>query len=232
MKLIIFDIDGTLLYSNRIDSKCFATTYEEFYQRPFPTLDWTYFPHVTDTTIFGTLIKDHFGREVEAAERDAFEASYVEKLQAARAKRPADFREVPGAADMIAYLQQQADIAVAIGTGGWLRPARVKLGHIGVDHERLVVSAADGHVRRESILEAAITKTEQQVGSIDRIVYVGDAVWDVHTTRNMNLPFIGIRRMGDAAKLLDLGAAEVLTDFSDRTLFLDALARAEPPKLV
>jgi len=49
--LVIFDIDGTLLYSNKVDSQCFADTYEELYSEPFPTIDWTKFPHVTDDTI-------------------------------------------------------------------------------------------------------------------------------------------------------------------------------------
>ena len=31
--LLIFDVDGTLVYSNRIDSQCFAATYEALYNK-------------------------------------------------------------------------------------------------------------------------------------------------------------------------------------------------------
>ena len=35
MPLIIFDVDATLVYSNKLDSKAFAQTYEDIYQLPF-----------------------------------------------------------------------------------------------------------------------------------------------------------------------------------------------------
>ena len=50
--LIIFDIDGTLVYSNKVDSKCFSETYQQIYGEPFPSIDWRVYPHVTDHTIF------------------------------------------------------------------------------------------------------------------------------------------------------------------------------------
>jgi len=52
--LYLFDIDGTLLFSNKVDSKCFAQTFEEEYKQEFPSIDWNEFPHVTDHTIFRT----------------------------------------------------------------------------------------------------------------------------------------------------------------------------------
>ena len=69
---VIFDIDGTLLYSNKADSQCFADTYEEIYQKEFPTIDWRNYPHVTDTTIFQTVIQAQFGRAVEQKEVEVF----------------------------------------------------------------------------------------------------------------------------------------------------------------
>jgi len=51
MILIIFDVDGTLVFSEKLDSRCFAATYQEVYRIPFPTIDWRKYPHVSDTTI-------------------------------------------------------------------------------------------------------------------------------------------------------------------------------------
>jgi phosphoglycolate phosphatase-like HAD superfamily hydrolase len=228
MKFILFDVDGTLLYSNRIDSQCFATAYEVIYGEPFPTIDWTNFSHVTDTTIFREVIHQHFGRALEEGERERFEERYVALLRAKRAAKPEVFREVPGARAMVDHLMAQEDVLVGIGTGGWLVPAQVKLTHIGVPHEELIVSAANGHTTRESILGAAIAQAQAHAGSLDRVVYIGDAVWDVTTTRNMGIDFIGIRRQQDTDTLLSIGAREVLVDFRDQDLFLNALERAQP----
>lgn len=230
MIYVIFDVDGTLLYSNRIDSLCFASTYEQIYEQPFPSIDWRTYPHVTDTTIFNTVIARQFGRQVEEEELLHFQAIYIKGLQAARIADPGQFREVPGAGIMIDYLLGHPDYRVGIGTGGWAGPAQVKLAHIGVPHEALVLSGADGQPTREGILQRAIAEGEKKWGTPDRIVYIGDAIWDVQTTRNLQLNFVGIRRENDHELLYESGAGIVLTDYSDQKLFLDALTRAEPPK--
>ncbi len=39
MILVIFDVDGTLVFSEKKDSQAFADTYQMVYNRPFPTID-------------------------------------------------------------------------------------------------------------------------------------------------------------------------------------------------
>ncbi|MEZ4935868.1 MAG: hypothetical protein R2788_27500, partial [Saprospiraceae bacterium] len=58
----------------------------------------------------------------------------------------------------------------------------------------------------------------------------GDAIWDVQTTSNLSLNFIGIRREGDVEVLLQAGATTVLQDFSDHDQFMKAVYTATPPK--
>ena len=84
--LVIFDIDGTLVYSNKIDSQCFAQTYQRIYGLEFPTIDWTKYPHVTDTTIFKTVIRQHFDRAAEAEEMVEFQHEYVALLELTRCR--------------------------------------------------------------------------------------------------------------------------------------------------
>ena len=50
------------------------------------------------------------------------------------------------------------------------------------------------------------------------------------TTRNLAMNFIGIRREGDMEVLHREGATMVLQDFSNQTLFLQAILTATPPK--
>ncbi len=227
--LLLFDIDGTLVHSNKIDSQCFAHIYQTIYERPFPSIDWRVYPHVTDHTIFGTVIRDQFQREAEPQEIQHFQDQFVALLQQKRQRQPQDFMEVPGAKRIIARLLGEADFTVGIATGGWERPARLKLQHVGIPEHQLVLSGADEQIRREDILQKAIDATRAQHPHLERIVYLGDASWDVRTTRNMGLDFIGIRRAGDLEVLHELGAQVVIQDFLDYPTVLRAVAEARVP---
>lgn len=230
MELVIFDVDGTLVYSERRDSRCFAQAYEQLYSRPFPTLDWNKFPHVTDTTIFDTVIRQHFNRSHDPAEVPPFQELYLSLLRKNRQSQPHLFCEVPGAKTAVQSLGQKENQMIGIGTGGWQQPAALKLKHVGIEVDHRLLSGADGKINREAILQQTIDWAEEiNGGAVTRVVYIGDAVWDVRTTRNMQIDFVGVRRLGDVDKLLDAGAQEVIQDYQDKPLFEAAVARAKPP---
>ena len=101
--------------------------------------------------------------------------------------------------------------------------------HLGFDTSEMHMSFADGNYTREAILEGSISSARRQHADIERLVYVGDAVWDVKTCRNMAIPFVGIRRAGDVEVLHREGAAHVLTDYLDYRKFMDYVEKADSP---
>ena len=227
--LIIFDIDGTLLYSNRADSICFARTYESLYRQPLPSINWDEYPHVTDTTIFHALYRESFDCAPEPGEIEHFTDHFVASLREERRLRPDEFREVPSARTTVERLRKDDRFVVGIATGGWERPARLKLDHVQVHTDDLYMSFADNRFTREDIINATITAAQDHHPGISRIVYVGDAPWDVRTTRNMQLPLVGVRWKGDRDLLTNSGVQEVITDYEDYQGFLEAVERAQPP---
>jgi phosphoglycolate phosphatase-like HAD superfamily hydrolase len=227
--LLIFDIDGTLVYSNKVDSRCFAETYQQLFGKEFPSINWMDYPHVTDTTIFGSVFRNQFGREVEPAVLDHFKRRFVQRLQEARRDDPLNFQEVPGAVSTLDRLSQDPRFSVGVATGGFELPARYKLGYLGIDTTGFHMSFADEKTTREAIIQESLTQAERQEGPFERVVYLGDAIWDVRTTRNLSMNFIGIRRKGDVQLLTREGAAHVLQDFRDFDLLLDTVYQAEPP---
>ena len=229
MILIIFDVDGTLVYSERRDSRSFAATYELLYGRPFPTIDWHYFPHVTDTTIFGTLIREHFQRDHTESEVEYFQQFYLSRLDENRRLRPRHYCEVPGARDTWERLCRDKNFVLGVATGGWSRPARIKLAHVGITTEPHLLSGADGKATRDDILQEVIDRARHTYGRFERIVYVGDAGWDVVTTRRMQLNFVGIRYQHDLHLLQQAGASHVLPNYQDFDAFLQAVHEATTP---
>jgi phosphoglycolate phosphatase-like HAD superfamily hydrolase len=229
MWLIIFDVDGTLVHSDRRDSKTFDRTYREIYGQPFPSLDWSDFPHVTDDTMFKSAIRQHFERDVKANEITSFKRKYLEYLRASRKETPQHFKQVPGASDLVRNLLTREGISIGIATGGWREPAEVKLGHIQIPYQEIIITGADGKQTREEILLENMELSQTDSRSFDKVVYVGDAVWDVRTTRNLNLPFVGIRHRADKDVLLEAGAKTVIQDYLCPDTFLEAVRKATPP---
>ena len=219
---VLFDIDGTLLYSEKVDSRCFATSYEAIFGRAFPTIDWTKFAEVTDHVIFRTAFHDHFSRFPTEEERIVFEDHYLAALNSSRAAKPEEFREVPGAARIWQQLEADERFISGIATGGWRRPAAIKLAHVGIPAEQPFAGYANGKFSRVEILSEAIDLA-RAAHTIDQIIYVGDAVWDVTTTQKMGLPLIGVRRKGDHETLRRLGVERIITDFTPAQAFFNHL---------
>lgn len=229
---MLFDVDGTLVHSGRRDSSCFAQAYEEIYQKPFPSLDWHTFPHVTDHIIFGTCIRKHFNRGYSREEKYIFRTRYMSLLQKKREQEPAAFQSVPGAPELIAEMREREELIIAIATGGWSEPAQIKLKHVGIEPDELIISGGDWKETREDIVHDAINRVGKNENvPVDRVVYVGDALWDVITTANLNMDFVGVRHGGDFDVLREAGAEIVLRDFRERDAFFEAIDRACPPNV-
>lgn len=62
MKLVIFDIDGTLTRTSGVDDACFIPTLAEFFGTTDFDTDWSRYPHVTDSGILDRLSRRFRGR--------------------------------------------------------------------------------------------------------------------------------------------------------------------------
>ena len=63
--------------------------------------------------------------------------------------------------------------------------------------------------------------------SFSKIVYVGDAVWDVRTSKELHMPFVGIGK--NATRLQVEGARYVFPDYLNPGPFIQRLDDAQPP---
>jgi phosphoglycolate phosphatase-like HAD superfamily hydrolase len=230
VKLVLFDVDGTVLDNVGADDarylRAFAT---EFGITEIDT-DWSHYPHATDSCIARVLLAGRFGREATDAEIGRARDAYVVQLLAAAEAGEEVGRPTRGVAAAFEALGA-AGWRAGLATGGWRASALFKLSRSGLDVSHLPGAFADDHLSREGITSIAKERAESAAGrAAERVVYVGDAIWDLKASAALGLPFVGIAKGARADGLRAAGASVVLGDFADAAAFVDALDRAAPAR--
>ena len=228
-RLAIFDIDGTLTDTNAVDDECFLEAVAAEFALELADVDWSDAPHVTDASIARWLVERHCDRAPDDAEIERLVHRFVGSLERELARTPDRFAPIAGARNAFtALLSDGWDIALA--TGGWEPSARLKLKASGLHVPDMVLACANDAITREEIVRLARNRAAAiRSGSYDRVVSIGDGVWDVRTAANLELPFIGIATGEREAKLRAAGASVVLPDFRDLAAFRHAVATATSP---
>lgn len=232
MNLAIFDIDGTLTKTDHVDDICFVQALADAHGITDVNTDWAAYPHTTDSAILSYVFQEQLNRAPEQAEVQNFKRCFLGLLEDHRAKDSSLFTQIDGAGSMLRRLNQEAQWRAAIATGGWRVSATLKLTVAGIDVNEFPAAFADDGFSREQILQSAILKSQMQYEQLrfDRVVSVGDGLWDVRAARSMNFSFVGVGSGTNEEKLRRAGASHVLTDFSDYGKLLSSLSEADVPK--
>jgi phosphoglycolate phosphatase-like HAD superfamily hydrolase len=221
MNLVVFDVDGTLTETIGVDGECFVRSMAEVFGFEDVNTDWSSYRHATDSGILLEVHQMRTGRGPLVSEVIRFRKHFVTRLTQAWHESP--FAAVPGAAECISALSESEGYRVALATGGWRDSARLKMASAGMCYDDHPSASADDSIERETIISIARQRAIERHGEFERVVYVGDGVWDARACRNLELPFIGIGTGEQAKRLRQEGAAHVLPDFGDRDLFLQRL---------
>jgi phosphoglycolate phosphatase-like HAD superfamily hydrolase len=227
MNLVLFDVDGTLLDNPGEDDARYLRAFDAAFGIRDIDTNWARYPSATDSCITRELLARHFGRPATDDEIGRARAAYVAELHAAVASGENVGPPTRGVEAALAAMSMDGWSA-ALATGGWRASALLKLSHSRLPVMSLPGAFADDHLTREGIATIARERAEAAAGrAATRVVYVGDATWDVKACAALALPFVGIATGGRAERLRRAGAATVIEDFTND--FLDALDSAVAP---
>ena len=222
MKLAIFDIDGTLTETNEVDDECFVKAFAASHQVTDIETDWTKYTHVTDSRLVSEIFNQRLGRSPNEEDFLIFKSCFIENLNEFASNDKTLFAEVSNAKTMLEKLSLKKDWVIALATGSFYDSAKLKLEKAKMNIKDFPIGTADDAISREEILQTAIEKSLEKYGleEFEKIVSIGDGVWDVRTAKNLRLDFIGIASGKRAEALRDEGANYIIKDFRDYENFL------------
>jgi phosphoglycolate phosphatase-like HAD superfamily hydrolase len=179
VKLVLFDIDGTLIRTGGAGLRAFAETFGEVFNLPEATKTLQFAGRTDVSLVRECFLKN--GVEPTRENFDRFFAEYPVRLQRWLGTLPAEV--LPGIDSFLDDLYALPDRPViGLLTGNIRRGAELKLRRLGL-WERFELGAfADDHEDRNCIAAAARKRGEQKIGRTlhgDEIVVIGDTPHDV-----------------------------------------------------
>ncbi len=221
MKLVLFDVDGTLVNSHRFDADCYVRAVEDVLGVKDVDDDWSHYKHVTDQGVLAEIYRENFGREIGGETVERFKAEFMSTMRRRLEEAGEGLEPVPGAIEAFGAARSDKDLAAAVTTGCWRVSALFKLASAGFEIGNVPVFSSDDAVSREGIMRKALADATREETSPDKVVYIGDGVWDLAASRRMGFDFIAI---GEGWKELEArGAAKAFPDFTGLEAFLKAL---------
>src|SRR6266511_6208701 len=162
MHLVMFDIDGTLTETMKVDEECFARSFHAVFGFTDIDTDWSRYLRTTDSGIFHDVFTSRIGESPTAQEVSRFRQHFVQLLAAASLQSP--FAPVAGADRLLSRLTQGASHRVSLATGGWRDSARLKMASAGMCFEDHPAASADDAFDRESIIRLSRQRAAERYG--------------------------------------------------------------------
>ena len=207
--LYIFDIDGTLTDSISTYIKAITQVFSDLGLKDIDT-DYDNYLHHTDRY----ALAYNYERNMNKLITD--ELCYqVDELFARELQKYNPVTPIPGARETIQSLQNDK-IPFAYATGAFPMATIIKMKDAQIPCNEAILATSLYNMTREGLVQEAISKaqTHYNYSRFDRIISVGDGIWDYKTAQNLKLDFIGIG-LKNKEELLQAGCTHWMEDLTD-----------------
>ena len=227
-KLVLFDIDGTLLLSAGAGRRAILAALADHIP-DLARVEGIRFDGKTDPQIVTELLE----AAGDPAPRDAARvalvlARYVAHLEQELAVHGHRSRLMPGIPALLDALESEAGVVLGLLTGNVAPGARLKLRAAGLDPDRFLVGAfGSDHAERGALPLIAAQRAAPHFGWVPtgaEVVIIGDTPADVLCAACIGARTVAVATGGfGVLELESTGAHAVFADFSDLSLAREAI---------
>jgi phosphoglycolate phosphatase len=227
-RLVLFDIDGTLLSARGAPRRAFDRAMMQAYGTTGPIATHR-FDGKTDPQIARELLAAAgLADAVIDAGLPALWASYIRELRLELSQPDHETLVFPGIRVLLDTLEARTgDVVLGLLTGNIEPGASLKLASAGIRNRFRVGAFGSDCERREGLPPLAVARARDSVGitfSRREIVIIGDTPADVTCGRALGVRALGVATGRHAgAELLHAGADAVFADLSATAEVLDAI---------
>ncbi len=193
MKLLLFDIDGTLLRCGSQVRPIFKGAMKEVFGT-FASLEGYAFAGKTDPQIVTDLVREN---RLSDAELDAgmqrMRSVYSRRLAAGL--QTEGMTLLPGVIELLTHLRDRSEITIGLLTGNWRPCADVKLACLGLAGFFRFGAFGDDGPHRPDLVPAAWARAHAATGhrfAPSDTVIIGDSELDVACAQAHGVPSLGV----------------------------------------
>lgn len=192
MKLILFDLDGTILLSGGAGARAVCRACKKIYGIE-NAMDGIKPDGKTDITILREIFKA-MEKDFLLEEIDGLFSKYLIFLKDEVANSH-DYRVMPGIPELIKALSKREDIILGIATGNIKEAALIKLGRSGLGHYFRFGGFGSDFEDREEIIRIAIERGKgflNKENGFDGIFVIGDTPLDIIAARVVGVKAVAV----------------------------------------
>jgi phosphoglycolate phosphatase-like HAD superfamily hydrolase len=215
-KLILFDIDGTLIDTGGAGARSWAWAFEHVFSRKVDIAEHST-AGMTDPAIGRRTFTEVMGRAPSGEELTRLMASYQSVIPDYVASSPG-YRVLAGVRELLERLTD-AGIALGLTTGGLEAVAHAKLGRGELNRFFLVGGYGSDSEDRVELTRAAIERGERLLGErleLEEVFVVGDTPLDIAAAEGAGAVSVGVASgTYDVQQLQAAGPDHVLASLAD-----------------
>jgi len=192
MKLLLFDIDGTLLLTNGAGTRAANRAFEKIYgiKDAMTRIDAA---GKTDPIILKEIFLNELNRDYTQQEARELYKLYVPFLEEETGK--CETTVMPGIPELLESLSPRKDMVLGVATGNIEKGAWIKLRSAGLDkHFKLGGFGSDSHSREHLILKAR-DRAKNHIAhqsDFERTFVIGDTPYDINHGRAAGAVTVGV----------------------------------------
>ena len=195
MRLVLFDIDGTLLNSGGMGRASMQRALAEVFGSPGKS-SYRYDGKTDKQIVRDTMRLEGHSDEHIDSRMEALIGLYLDGLRTGAKSGDFDIRPLDGVVDLLDALEAREDVVLGLLTGNVESGARVKLSAAGIDPDRFRVNAfGSDHEHRPELPAIAQRRASETLGidiAGERVIVIGDTPADIECGRSLGAKAIAV----------------------------------------